>query len=286
MMDTLANATNSVIESADALSREQVEDVLGHPDVLHAVFVGLGITAIVLSARRFPKLLATIASVSVGLWTALLVRDWQIEGTPLGFDLPGGVWVPIAAGVLAAALAGVLVYFVWRVALAALAAVLFTLLALAVCHLASVKPEALFDTGAELLQTYRVVGVVVLVLALIASLLLVRRFHEAVLLVATVHLGTLLLITGASYFMQRVGTSTDTPISLLDSLARLVAAVHDGACDALEDCDCGVRCQVEVIAWFLSSWTIIVGQIVWQRRQARKCKTQQAKDGKDEPGRA
>lgn len=285
-MDALANATNSVMESADAVSREQVEDVLGNPDVLHAVFMGLGVAAILFSARRFPKVLATIASVSFGLWTALLVRDWQIEGTPLGFELPEGVWVPITAGVLAAALAGVLVYFVWRIALAALAAVIFTLLALAVCHLANVKPETLFDSSVELFQTYRVVGVVVLILALIVSLLLVRRFHEAVLLAATAHLGTLLLITGASYFTQRVGASTDTPISLLDSLARLVAAVHDGACDALEDCDCGARCKVEIIAWVASSWIIIVGQALWQRRQERKSKKPKANDLKDESGRS
>jgi len=271
-MDVLANTTDSVLESAESLSREQVEDILGNPDVLHTIFLALGIAAILFSVRRFPKVLATIASVSIGLWTALLFRDWQIEGTPLGFNLPGGAWVPIIAGVLAATLAAVLVYFMWRVALAVLAAAIFMLLSLAVCHLASVKPETLFDSGVELLQTYRVVGVVVLILALIISLLLVRRFHEALLIVATVHLGTLLLITGASYFAQRIVASADTPISLLDSLARLVAAVHAGACDALEDCDCRVRCKLEIIAWVVSSWIIITGQAIWQRSQEKTSK--------------
>merc|ERR1719507_2946331 len=87
--------------------------------------------------------------------------------------LPDGIWLPIITGMMAAVAAAALTYFTWRAALVLLTAGIITLVAVALCRLFDVSPERIFKLGASLLSAYRVVGAVVLILAIFVSVLLV-----------------------------------------------------------------------------------------------------------------
>ncbi|CAE8685996.1 unnamed protein product, partial [Polarella glacialis] len=294
---TILNQTNS---SSSWFSKDEVEHFLGDPDVLHAVALVLGTGAIVLG-RRLPMMLAVVASVTLGLWVGLVIQDRQAYNNPLfgAIDLPEGQWVPLVAGFLAASAAAGLSYLTWKLALALLTGFLVALLAISACRLANVSPEKIFQLGASLLSAYRVVGAVVLTLAVLVSYVLVRKCHKVMASFASAQLGTLLLLSGVSHFSARVGNKA--PFSLLDDLARIVAEVRGGRCQmwaegeeeagsgenatgggdtGLLGCDCGDQCRTEISAWMLSSATVLAARglssYLRRRRAAR------LKDGEEE----
>jgi len=285
--EILVNASQTLATNATVwVTREEVEHFLGDPDVLHSVALVLG-TISILFGRRLPQVLAFVASVSFGLWVGLLMQDRQIFNQPmLGVDLPEGIWLPLTAGAVAAVSAALLVWVAWRTALILLTAGLFMFVSVAICRLANVSPERMFDAGASLLSTYRVVGAVSLIVALLVFALIVRRFHDGMVAFASAGLGTLLFLSGVSHFAQRAGTN-EAPFSLLDDLARVFAEVRSGQCHlwdkgedediGLKGCDCSHRCQTEILAWLTSSGTVLAGR-AWMEYSARRAKKKQEED--------
>lgn len=275
-MDLFANASAIIANHSAALNEtngtiwlthEEVEHFLGDPDVDHGLALVLGAISIVYG-RRLPQLLAGVASLSVGLWTGLIIQDKQVFGEPIfgKIDLPEGAWVPLLAGVLAGVAASVLCKVAWRTALVLLTAGLVMLLALATCRLANLQPDKIFSVGASLLSAYRIVGSVVMVLAILGSAFAVRRVHKYMIEFASAFLGTLLLLSGVSHFATRVGN--DAPFSLLDDLARIISEVRSEKCHLwehdeahhLEKCDCEEKCQTEIGAWLASSGTVLLAR--------------------------
>jgi len=289
---TSAGATNG---TATWLTRQEVEHFLGDPDVLHAIALALGVAAIAFG-RRLPQLLAGVSSVSLGLWVGLVVQDRQVFDQPLvgSIDVPDGVWFPIVAGVLTTAAAGALGLLAWRVALVLLTAGLFSMIALAICRLANASPEKILQVAGSLLSTYRIVGAVVLVLTILISSLLVRRFHEGMIAFSSAHLGTLLLLSGISHFTQVAGAS-EVPFSLLDDFARIMAEVRGGRCELwsgegtkgessdLHGCECGDQCRSEIVAWLASSMTVLGGRFVMKKLKERSGKGQKPSDEEKAP---
>jgi len=285
--DILVNASQTLATNATVwVSREEVEHFLGDPTVLHTVALVLGIISIMFG-RRLPQVLAFVASVSFGLWVGLLVQDRQIYNQPmLGVDLPDGIWLPLTLGTIAAISAALLVWVAWRTALILLTAGLFMFISVAIWRLMNVSPERMFKDGASLLSTYRVVGAVSLVVAVLVFALLVRRFHNAMVAFASAHLGTLLFLSGVSHFAQRAGAD-EAPFSLLDDLARVFAEVRSGKCHlwdngededtGLEGCDCSHHCRTEILAWLLSSVTVLAGR-AWMDYSARRAKKKKMED--------
>jgi len=289
------NSSNSSNSTLTWLSRYEVEHFLGDPGVLHAIGLVFGLVAILFS-KRLPVLLAVVASLTLGLWVGLLVQERQTFEEPLIGDLetPDGIWLPITLGVLAAIAAAALAKFAWRAALALLTSGVLMLLALAICRLLNTTPEDMFKMGAALLSTYRVIGVVVLVVTILLSALAVRKFHKVMVGFTSAHLGVLLLLSGLSHFAQRLG-AVERPFSLLDDLARIAAEVRGGRCKLWEEgsepaternadghakvvsssavdfesCDCGDQCRTEILAWILGSLTVVLFRWYWDRRTGK-----------------
>mmetsp|Transcript_68206 Transcript_68206/g.134744 ORF Transcript_68206/g.134744 Transcript_68206/m.134744 type:complete len:309 (+) Transcript_68206:79-1005(+) len=276
MAPLFINETNSS-SSSGSLTLEQLEDFIGDPGVLHATALLLGIVAIVWG-KKFPQLLAVVAATSLGLWVALMVQNRQHFDEPVFgvMKLPDGVWLPIIAGMLAAVAAAALTYFTWRAALILLTAGIIMLVAVALCRLFEVSPERMFKLGASFLSAYRIVGAVVLILAIFTSVLLVRRFNDQMVSFASANLGTLLLLSGLSYFAQLVGA--EAPFSLLDDLARIMSEVRGGRCklwestdnSGLRGCDCQEQCRTEIVAWMASTLAVLIGRYVIYRYRSDK----------------
>jgi hypothetical protein len=280
----LSNTTDA--ENADFtnitswVTLEEVEHFLGDPTALHATALVLGTIAILFS-KRFPHVLAIVASISLGLWTGLVVQDRQIYNQPLlGLDMPEGEWVPICVGLLVSCAVVALTLLVWRIALAMLVGGLLMLLSFAICRLANVSPQKIMQLGSSVLSMYRIVGAVVLVVTILAGALLAKRFHKAMFSFASAHLGTLLLLSGVSFFAQEAGGS-EAPFSLLDDLARIFSEVRSGNCyiwedesgeDLPEGCDCSEKCQTEIIAWIASSLVVLGGRVLLRRVRKKKDK--------------
>lgn len=261
------------------LSHDEVEHLLGDPDVDHTIALFLGLICI-FCARRLPQLLGFVASVSLGLWTALVLQNSQAFDQPLfgKVHVPEGLWVPILAGFISGAIAAVLCYVAWRVALVLLTASVLMLLALATCRLANVSPEHVFEMGASLLSAYRVVGAVVLVVGILISALAVRRCHAQMIAFASAHMGTLLLLSAISHFAARLGSQA--PFSLLEDLARIISEVRGGRChiwegdaDAgSEQCACEAQCRTEISAWMLSSLAVLTVRFLLHKFHERAAK--------------
>mmetsp|Transcript_49124 Transcript_49124/g.110561 ORF Transcript_49124/g.110561 Transcript_49124/m.110561 type:complete len:330 (+) Transcript_49124:92-1081(+) len=274
------------------ITREEVEHFLGDPDVLHAVALVLGIAAIAYG-RRLPHLLAAVSSVSLGLWVGLVIQDRQAFNEHLfgKVEIPEGTWFPIVIGLVTTIAAGVLGLVAWRAALVLLTACLLATIALAICRLANASPERILKVGASLLSAYRIVGAVVLVIAILASTLLVKRFHKAMIFFSSAHLGTLLLLSGISHFSERAG-AMEAPFSLLDDLARVMAEVRGGRCHlwksegredtGLKGCDCGQQCRTDIIAWLVCSATVL-GMKAAIRLLDRRFKGQKPSDEEKAP---
>lgn len=287
MSETIFSNVSKVISNHNSTangawpSADEVEHLLGDPDVDHAVAVVLGAVAVVYG-RRLPQLLAAVAAMSFGLWTALVIHDRQVYDQPLfgKIHLPSGEWVPIVAGLLAGVLAGLLCRVAWKAALVGLTAGLLVLISASICRLFNVSPDKVVQVAASKLSAYRVVGAVVLVVGVIASALLVKRFHKHMIKFSSAFLGTLLLLSGVSHFSARIGAGT--PFSLLDDLARIYSEVRDGNCklweqpDAapLQRCDCQEDCQTEILAWIASSFAVLIARfarnVIERKTEARK----------------
>lgn len=285
MGDGPANATSGAGD--DFWTAEQLDHFLGDPDVLHAAALVMGIAAIGLG-KRLPQLLAAVSATTLGIYVGLVVQNRQHFDEPVfgSVDLPDGVWLPIVAGVVAGAVAGGLAFLTWRVALVFLTGGVVLLLALAICRLFNVPPDRIFRIGASLLSAYRVVGAIMLIVAIIGSVFLVRRFHKGMVSFASANLGTLLLLSGVSYFAQKVGS--EAPFSLLDDLARILSEVRGGRChlweasaDAQADgeagadpglhgCDCAEQCRTEILAWIASTITVLAGRRLLSRQERRR----------------
>jgi len=289
------NATNGTEDAFWTV--EQLDHFLGDPDVLHGVALVMGIAAIGLG-KRLPQMLAAVSATTLGLYVGLVVQNRQQFSEPVfgTVEIPEGVWVPIVAGVVAGAAAASLAYLTWRVALVLLTGSIVMLLGLAVCRILNVPPERIFTVGVSLLSAYRVVGAIVLIVAIIGSVLLVRRFHKGMVSFASANLGTLLLLSGVSYFSQKAGA--EAPFSLLDDLARILSEVRGGRCHlweasregqeagddpGLHGCDCEEQCRTEIAAWIASTATVLAGRYIlsWYGRK-RKDRRSQKKSEKEE----
>ncbi|CAK0879367.1 unnamed protein product [Prorocentrum cordatum] len=288
---------------------------LGDPDVLHAAALAMGIAAIGLG-KRLPQLLAAVSATTLGIYVGLVVQNRQHFDEPVfgTVDLPDGVWLPIVLGVVAGAAAGVLAYLTWRMALVLLTGGVVMLLALAICRLFNVPPERIFRIGASLLSAYRVVGAVMLIVAIIGSVFFVRRFHKGMVSFASANLGTLLLLSGVSYFAQKAGA--EAPFSLLDDLARILSEVRGGRCHlweasadgqaageaaappsrllrrlrelgddpGLHGCDCAAQCRSEISAWIASTVAVLAGRRLLSRQERRrKEKKREKKQEENQP---
>jgi hypothetical protein len=284
---------------------EEFDHFLGDPDVLHAVALVMGISAIGLG-KRLPQLLAAVAATSLGLYVGLVIQDRQRFNEPAfgEVEIPQGVWFPVVAGLLSAAAAGALTYLTWRTALVLLTGSIVMLIGLAVCRLFEVSPERIFQLGASLLSAYRVVGAIVLILAILASVLLVRKFHKSMVSFASANLGTLLLLSGVSYFAQKAGA--EAPFSLLDDMARIVSEVRGGRCQLWEDggpttaaprllqeqaggdpglegCECQAQCRTEILAWICSTITVLLGRyLLWRYKETKEQREKRKKKEKEE----
>eukprot|EP00929_Paragymnodinium_shiwhaense_P007779 TRINITY_DN111689_c0_g1_i1.p1 TRINITY_DN111689_c0_g1~~TRINITY_DN111689_c0_g1_i1.p1 ORF type:complete len:281 (+),score=60.22 TRINITY_DN111689_c0_g1_i1:63-845(+) len=235
-----------------ASESSDIETFVGTPEVLNAIFFFLGL-AMVIAGRRAPTVVAALAAVALGLWTGVVVQGWQEYGTPLGFQLAGGIWVPIVCAVVVACVAGVLIMTMWKVALAILTALMLATVVVAILRFADLEPETLFDSGLALLSRYSVVGIIVFVVALVLLMSLVHKFYEAMFLFAAIHLGTLLLVSGASYFVQLwKGDATITTV--IDGLAAMVSDAFKGECSEWESCDCDDTCRAGIASWIVLSW--------------------------------
>lgn len=271
----IANISNGSIVNNTWPTEGEIEHLLGDPDFDHAIALILGAVAVVYG-RKLPQLLALVAALAFGLWTALVIHDRQMYDQPLfgTVDLPKGEWLPILGGVLAGAAAGLLCKVAWKASLVLLTAGLLVLIAMALCRLMNVSPDKVLQLAATQLSTYRVVGAVVLVVGLVLSALLVKSCHEYMITFASAFLGTLLLLSGISHFSSRVGAGT--PFSLLDDLARILAEVRDGNCHLwdhdeaapLQKCKCESNCQTEILAWIVSSVTVLIARILRKKIEA------------------
>jgi hypothetical protein len=135
-----------------------------------------------------------------------------------------------------------------------------------------------------------------LIVAIIGSVLLVRRFHKGMVSFASANMGTLLLLSGVSYFSQKAGA--EAPFSLLDDLARILSEVRGGRCHlweasaegqaaeqlnrlleqlreagddpGLRGCDCEEQCRTEIVAWMASTVTVIAGRYLLSRLDRKR----------------
>lgn len=257
------------MELARNLSELQQAEWIGTPVVLNAIFLCLGLIMVV-AGKKSPKIVAALAAIAVGLWAGVIVESWQRYGTPLGFEISKSPLAPIVAAVVVACVAGVLVLTVWKMALAILTALILATVAVGILRFAKVQPETLFDSGVALLSQYNLVGIIVFVVALVALILLVNRFYEFMFLFAAIHLGTLLLVSGASYFLQLSQTSQDDATSVMENLANMISDAFKGECHAVDNCDCDEACRAGIATWIILSWLFMALHLIipcWLERK-------------------
>jgi hypothetical protein len=250
-------------------SLEEVHLFLLHPHVINAIFIVLGLLTLLCGARRYPRMpLGAIASLCAGLGVGLLLQGWQASGTFAG-SIYQGIWFPIVGIVAASALFALFVRLVWKAALALTDGALLVLLVLAACRLSH------DDSSADQpLWLYRVGAGVVLLISLAASALLVRRCPDNALVLAVVHLGTLLVITGTSHFAKVLFMSDGEPTTLLDNLVHSLVDVFNKDCGLLPGCDCNRWCEAEISSWFACSWLLLFAAVARKRRSEAREQTE------------
>jgi len=251
------NLTNTISTDLDL---DQMESFLGTPIILNSIFLFLGLVMVV-AGRKAPKAVAVLAAIAVGLWAGVIVESWQHYGTPFGFQISDSVWVPIISAVVVAGIAGMLVLTVWNVALAILTALIVATVVVAIMRLFDVEPETLFNSGVALLSQYNVVGIIVFVVALVTFVLLVNRFYESMFLFASVTLGTLLLVSGASFFLQ-MHQDGIASVSIMENLATMVSDAFKGECQDVDGCDCDEECRAGIATWIGLSWLFIAVHLI------------------------
>merc|ERR1711920_389031 len=96
-----------------------------------------------------------------------------------------------------------------------------------------------------------------------------NRFYEFMFLFASIHLGTLLFVSGASFFLQRSQAQADST-SILQNLANMISDAFKGECNAVDGCDCDETCRAEIATWITLSWFFIALHLIIPRWLARK----------------
>lgn len=237
--------TQTLLPCLLASQHDEVERAVTEPIALNAILLVLGI-ATVATSRRFPYFLAVSSSMALGARVALLLLDWQADPPTDWLHVPQGAWAPIAGGAAVAVLACVLAWCVLAAALTLLTASLVTLCALSILRLANVSPGEAAEAGETFFSNYRIASILVFGVSIVAAALLVKRVQKPMCTFAAASLGTLLLVSSVSFFVQRV-RGNEMPDTLLDKLPRAY-------------CDCDAGCKVEVIAWAVLSLAAIVAQ--------------------------
>merc|ERR1712187_982535 len=138
------------------------------------------------------------------------------------------------------------------------------LVSISLCRLAYIPTAQRVHIGESALPTYSVVAVSAFLSSVVLVTAGVRYFSQTTISWTLVHVGTLLLLDGVSFFTQSVYDSD--PFSLVDDLARIIAEAQGGTC-ALDDpqpgskivrrCDCAKLCRTEIIGWFVITWALI-----------------------------
>jgi len=271
-------------------SLPEIEHFLGDPDVLHIAFVGLGLVALLFS-KRFPQVLGLVAAICIGLWVALVVQEKQVfvGSSFAGIEVPQGSWVPLVVGLLAAAAAGIVAYFTWRIALGAITYGVLAMLFIAICRLFNMSPEQVLRKSNEAISAHPMAGAIALVIAIFLAVFLIRKCHKAMASFVSAHIGMLLLLSGLSYFMQKA-SGEEAPFSLMQDLARIWSQVRHGRCHIfdnvsestnLQGCDCGEHCRGDIAAWILGSWVVLVLRY-WSTKCEERRKLQKKKDSLEE----
>jgi hypothetical protein len=252
--------------------------------MLHGAAFILGIVAISLgSSKKLPHFLSMVAATFFGLYAAMVIQERQSFHQPVAgsWEMPDGVWVPIVVGILAGLAAGAIAWATWRINIVLLTTGLVVLLTLATFRLFEVSPEHTIQVGAALFSAHRVVSAVVLVVAILVLIFGIRRFPEAVICFTSAFLGTLLLLSGLSYFVQRAGSAAS--FSLLEDVGRIMSEMWEGQCkrlpltDGVSTCDCGNRCRTEILTWIICSVIVMFGHFVIYRmlKEAEKKRSEE-----------
>lgn len=256
-------ASNGTDSHKHWVTREDIALILADSDAVHVMLLALG-TLVILVGDKFPKLISAVAAITFGFWCGLMIQERQDAGKSFGNMMPKALeesaHLPGLVSLGAAVAAGTLVHFAQKVALVVLTGGVFMLVCGSVLRLANINPTALYDENKDV-NIYGMVGISAFVVGVVVCGLLVKKFHKAMLLICSALIGTLLMISGISYFAQRDGSNDTVPVSLLDDLANTFADVRSGKCHIFGErkggCDCGEDCKVEIIAWFSCSALVL-----------------------------
>eukprot|EP00397_Hematodinium_sp_SG-2012_P037857 GEMP01041100.1.p1 GENE.GEMP01041100.1~~GEMP01041100.1.p1 ORF type:complete len:382 (+),score=88.11 GEMP01041100.1:81-1226(+) len=258
------------------VTTEDVEHFLGDADTVHALLLVFGILVIIIG-DKFPKLVSTVTSLAFALWCGLMVQQRQDMGKGFGGILPK-TWeesssLPAIAFFVAAGAAGALVHFAQKAALVVLTGGVFMLVSGSVLRLANINPTELYDDR-DSMNMNSAVALGAFVVGMVVCMYLARKFHKIVLLVCSALIGTMLMISGISYFAQKDEDPDKVPVSLLDDLAHTFADVRSGKCHVFGakkgGCDCGEDCKTEIIAWFICSALVLLVRYSWHRCNERR----------------
>lgn len=243
--------------------------------VLHCISLLLGVV-IVVWGTRVPQLLALVAAAGAGLWIGLVFEEGlTFNHAVFGVYTPTGEREPLIVCIVFATLSGCLSYFARQTALSLLTAILLSLNAVSLLRAMDVSPIQATHLDALTFPTFGLVAAVVLVLAFLATALLVFRLKRKQLAIgfSTAQLGSLLMLSALSQIVQRAGSSR-VPFSILGDLARVMAQPRGSRCEAVwsgEDlvadlaaddsrrlCQCGALCRTEIFLWIAGSWGLMV----------------------------
>ncbi|CAD7928638.1 unnamed protein product [Amoebophrya sp. A120] len=291
-------------ESAAALTAPTIgpfpdrSHFLGHPDFLYLVCLVAGV-AIVLLSNRVPKLFTTAGSLVAGVWIGLIFMDLQDHNNTATDEW----WLPLFCSV-ASSLVLLVVLNRWiRIGIGVLSSMMIVVQLLALLRLLQVNVErdVLGKIHHEPFYQYGVWIYLVLALLTCGMCVLSRFSGNLVVNATSVALGTLLVISACSYFLQRAINSEESErmrnrrgFALLDDLARVTSQVRYEQCGRfLPDraaanglwekggCDCKVGCVFEILAWFFSKAGVLYLQRRWRLRWGAKEEAAPLRNGAD-----
>lgn len=287
--DNTNNSTMFLNHSSVFQNREEFEHFLGDPDVVHGVAVGFGVLTLCF-ATRFPKLLGGIAVVTFGVWVGLVFQDLGDNPDPeatVQFD-EGLWWLPLFMAIVSSILAGIFAYKTERVGLGILASAILVMISLTFMRLTGMHVEASLNDMHT--KPFHEFGVYVYGTIMVVSMVFVfvtKYYYEGVLKFVSAFLGTLLVISGCSYFIQDWSQSdleeledSRDGFSLLDDIARMVAQVRYEQCveyselyperHSKEGCECELDCMSEIVAWYILSFAVLIFRWWYERAQQMK----------------
>jgi hypothetical protein len=232
-----------------------------HPEVLHALCLLMGLT--ILFAREYHGwVVAVVASLTVGLFLALIVQDRaETHDSIMGY-LPYEIWAPLAVGVCGACGVGVMAYLLRGLAAIILNACIASLLFAAVVRMGDPDLVAPYDT-----VVFGIFGVWFFACSIMRCQ--DRRWGKYLLLISGAWLGSFLAVAGLGYFIQGP-LGVEQRKSMFDDLGQLIGAVMYGYCghapigthpafDAQVHtekekpqpvrCQCHEKCRVQYACW-------------------------------------